>query len=79
MATRLTRKWNVTLPRSLEWKYKAQNAAQDKETANLAKLWTDISNSATFMTDDEKRQLAANQIAAFSDVLRDESWRHSPI
>lgn len=73
MATRLTRKWNVVLPRPLEWKYKAQNAAQDKETATLAAMWSTVANQATYMTDDEKRQLIANQVEAFADVLIDES------
>lgn len=73
VATRMTRKWNVIMPRSIEWKYKAQNAAQDRETANLAKLWTDIANAATFANAEEKRQLVVNQVAAFADVLLDEN------
>lgn len=73
VSTRLTRVWNKILPRALEWKYKAQNAAQDRETADIAKLWTDIANASTFANADEKRQLVANQVPAFADVLLDEA------
>jgi hypothetical protein len=73
VATRLTRKWNVVMPRSIEWQYKAQNAAQDKETANLAKIWADIANAASFANAEEKRRLVANQVDAFADVLLDEN------
>jgi hypothetical protein len=71
--TRLTRVWNMVLPRPLEWEYKAQNEAQGKETADIAKVWTDMLKEVTYMSDDEKRQLAANQIPAFADVLQDEN------
>lgn len=71
-ATRMERKWNAVLPRGLEWKYKAQNGQQDLQQANIAKVWTDLINSAGFMDETEKRQLAANQIPAFADVLLDE-------
>jgi hypothetical protein len=73
LSTRLTRIWNTVLPRSLEWKYKAANPQQDMQTANIAKVWTDIVNGSTFMNAEEKRQLAANQVPAFGDVLLDES------
>jgi hypothetical protein len=73
VSTRLTRIWNTTMPKSLEWKYKAQNAAQDKETANLAQLWVNTANTAKgIMSEDEVRQLIANQVPAFADVLLDE-------
>lgn len=71
-ATRAERVWNKQLPRGLELKYKAQNGQQDLQQANIAKTWTDLINSATFMDESEKRQLAANQIPAFADVLLDE-------
>lgn len=71
--TRLERVWNRITPRPLEFKYKAQNAEQDKATADIAKVWTDIANSASFATAMEKRQLAANQIPAYADVLMDEA------
>lgn len=72
ITTRLTRKWNVVMPRPLTWEYKAQNKAQDQQTANIAKVWTDIANASTFMNDEEKRQLVSNQVGAFADVLLDE-------
>ena len=73
LLTRLERCWNTVLPRSLEWKYKAPDAQADAQIANTAKTWTDIADNATFMTEDEKRQLVANQVPAFADVLLDES------
>ncbi len=73
LLTRLERAWNKVTPRPLEFKYKAQNAEQDKETAEIAGLWTGIIRDSTFMSEIEKRQLAANQIPAFADVLIDES------
>lgn len=73
LLTRLERCWNGVLPRSLEWKYKAPNAAADMEVANTAKVWTDIANASTFMNSDEKRQLIADQVPAFADVLLDEN------
>lgn len=73
LLTRCERVWNTVIPRSLQWKYKPSNAQEGREQAEIAKMWTDVINSATFMADDEKRQMAANQIQAFADVLFDES------
>jgi hypothetical protein len=73
LLTRLERSWNRITPRPLEFKYKAQNAEQDRETADIAKTWTDTINAATYLSDVEKRQMAANQIPAFGDVLFDEA------
>ena len=72
LLTRLERMWNTVTPRPLEWKYKAQNSGQDKVVAEIAKTWTDIINAASWASEMEKRQLAANQIPAFADVLLDE-------
>lgn len=72
LLTRLEREWNVVLPRPLEWKYKAQNAEQDLETAAIAEKWTGIVNGASYLSKLEQRQMAANQIPAFADVLMDE-------
>lgn len=72
LATLLTREWNKLLPRPLEWKYKAQNADQDKASAEIATLWTEIANKAQFASSMERRQLIANQVPAFADVLLDE-------
>lgn len=73
LLTRLERAWNRITPRPLEFKYKAQNAEQDLETAAIAEKWTSIINGASYMSEEEKRQLAANQIPAFADVLMDEA------
>lgn len=71
LSTYLTRKWNKLLPRQLEWQYKAQNAEQDRETADIAKQWTDIANTAP-LSEQEKRQLLVNQVGAIADVIADE-------
>lgn len=70
--TRLERVWNTATPRPIEFKYKAQNTEEGIEQANIAKTWTEVINGASFATEQEKRQLAANQIPAFADVLMDE-------
>lgn len=72
LLTRLERMWNGVTPRPLEFKYKAQNAEQDLETAAIAEKWTAIIRDATFMAEEEKRQMAANQIPAYADVLLDQ-------
>jgi hypothetical protein len=71
LLTRLERCWNSVIPRSLEWKYKAPNAQADLQIANTAKAWNDIANTASYMNNDEKRQLVADQVPAFADVLMD--------
>lgn len=72
MLTRLEREWNVTMPRPVELKYKAQNAEQDQTQANIAKTWVDTANAATDLSQTERRQLLANQVPQFADVLLDE-------
>lgn len=73
MTTRLERMWNQrALPVSLKFINKAPNAEADREVAESAASWVDTANKATFMTPDEKRQLVANQVPAFEDVLTDE-------
>lgn len=73
VANILTPTWNFrVLPRSMEWKYKAANPEQDRQTADTAQVWTAIGTSSNFMTKDEIRQLVANQVPAFADVLLDE-------
>lgn len=68
----LERMWNSVLPRSLEFKYKAANSQQGKEEADIAAAWSTALQPITFMTDDEKRQIMANQVEAFADALLDE-------
>lgn len=72
MLTRLEREWNTTMPRPVEWKYKAQNAEQDKTQADVAQVWVTTINSASDLSQLERRQLLANQIPQFGDVLFDE-------
>lgn len=72
MLTRLERAWNTTMPRPLTWKYKAQNAEEGKEQADIAQVWVTTANSATDLSSMERRQLLANQVPQFADVLIDE-------
>lgn len=72
MLTRLERSWNTTMPRPVEWKYKAQNAEQDQTQATIAQTWVTTANSASDLSKLEKRQLLANQVPQFADVLLDE-------
>lgn len=73
LANILTPLWNFrVLPKSMEWKYKAQNPEQDRQTADIAQVWVNTLNSAQFMTNNDKLRIAANQIPAFADELLDE-------
>jgi hypothetical protein len=71
--TRMEREFNQVIPVSLEFKYKAANTEQGLEEAQIAQTWVAVLKDAIFMTEQEQRELAANQIAAFADVLLDES------
>lgn len=74
MLTRLERVWNFgVLSKDLEWKYKAPNAQEDIQNATTAKTWIDTLNTATFLSPDEKRGIAATQVPAFADELLDEA------
>lgn len=70
--TLLERMWNSVLPRSLQFKYKAANSQQGKEEADIAFQWSQTLNPILWMTDEEKRQVMANQVEAFADALLDE-------
>lgn len=72
LLTQLERLWNSVLPRSLQFKYKASNAQQGLETAQIALQWSQTLNPITWMSDDEKRMIMANQVEAFADALYDE-------
>lgn len=72
--TRLERMWNYkVLPRDLQWTYKAPNAQEDVQNATSAQLWITTLNTATFLSPDEKRGIAATQVPAFADELFDEA------
>lgn len=70
--TRMEREFNKVMPVSLEFKFKAANTEQGLEEAQIAQTWVAVLKDAIFMTEQEQRELAANQIAAFADVLLDE-------
>lgn len=61
------------LPEALEFAFKYNDAERDKEEAESAAIWTNVVNSANYLTDDEKRQLLANRVPAIADVLFDEA------
>jgi hypothetical protein len=61
------------LPESLEFQFKFTDGERDKEEAETAKVWVDTVNATAAMSDMEKRQLLANRIPAFADVLLDEA------
>lgn len=63
------------LPVPMEFKFKYTDTEKDKETAETAKVWIDIANSATMLSADEKRQLVANNVEAIRDVIVDEQGR----
>lgn len=69
---KLERIWNTTIPRELTLTYKASNAAQDKQIADTAQSWSDMANGASYLNDNEKRQLMVNQVPAVADVIADE-------
>lgn len=71
--TLFERQMSVTVPRPMMWAFKAPNAQQDQAIALTASTWVNTANSAQFMSPDEKRQLVANQVPAFADVLLDET------
>lgn len=61
------------LPDGLEFQFKFKDAEEDGETAATAKVWVEIANSATFLSDEEKRDLLAQQVEAIRDVITDEN------
>ncbi len=69
--TRFERVFNTVTPRPLEFKYKAQNAEAGRESAEIAQMWVGVTQSTTAMTEMERRQLLANQVPEFADVLLD--------
>ncbi len=61
------------LPDGLEFQFKFKDSEADGETATTAKVWVDIANTATFLSDEEKRKLLAQQVEAIRDVITDEN------
>lgn len=70
--TMLTRFLNRdVLPDGMEFLFEYKDTEDDKERATTAQLWISAFNSAQFLTDQEKRRAAANQVDALADVLLD--------
>jgi len=61
------------LPRDLEFQFKFKDTEADLESANIAKVWVEITENITTMTDEEKRDLLAQQVEAIRDVITDEN------
>lgn len=61
------------LPAEMEFKFKFQDIESDKERAETAQLWVEMTQQASFLSETEKRQLVANNVESFKDVLIDEA------
>jgi hypothetical protein len=67
---RLERAFNDVLPDELEFKLKIKDTEEEKSKAETAQLWTGIA-ATPVLQPNEQRQLLANQVEAFHDVLTD--------
>lgn len=63
----------AVLPDDLEFAFKFKDTEADLTLATTAKMWADIANGATFLSDEEKRRLAADNVEAFAEVLLDDA------
>jgi len=62
------------LPEDMEFKFKHRDGEEDEEIATVAETWMGIATSGSSVFSKlEQRQLLANQIPAFADVLEDEA------
>lgn len=77
MRTLIERKFNHNiLPRNLELKYKPVDTEQDKQDAEKAQTWINLTTTGYekgVLTLRESRELLANTVSAYRDVLIDES------
>lgn len=65
---------NYVLPTSLEFEFKVADPYEAQESASTAKMWADfITAAGSALTDDEKRQILANQVEAVADAIVDEN------
>lgn len=70
---KLERILNGIMPRGLEFKFKYKDEEQGLQQATIAQTWVEVVQAASVLSEKEKRQLLANQIGAFADVLLDEN------
>jgi hypothetical protein len=63
----------AVLPDDLEFAFKFKDTEADLTTATTAKMWVDIAGGATFLSDEEKRRLLADNVEAFAEVLLDDA------
>lgn len=74
MLKKLERIINGLIPRGLEFKFKYRDEEQGLEMAAIAQTWMAVVTSATgVLTEMEKREILANNVPAFQDVLFDEN------
>lgn len=59
------------LPDGLEFQFKFKDSEEDSERANTAKIWMDIVNSASMLSEEEKRRLIAQEVEPIRDVITD--------
>lgn len=72
-----TRLWNLRiLPESIELKYKPKDTQQSQAESEMAEKWSTVAQTNIYagtLTRLEARQLLANTVPAFEDVLLDEA------
>jgi hypothetical protein len=77
MLTDLERLINTAmLPRKMEFKWKSHDTEEDQQEAQTAQTWSGMTTSllsSGVINQQEARQLLANNVEAFSDLLLDES------
>lgn len=70
LLTQIERAVNLILPEELTFEFKFRDPSEDAEIAANAGAWgTFITSVAATMSEDEQRQLLANQVEAYRDVV----------
>lgn len=63
----------AVLPDDLEFAFKFKDTEADLEKAQTAEVWSNIANSATYLSAEEKRRLMVDNVEAFAEVLLDDA------
>ena len=61
------------LPDGAEFAFKFKDSEADATMAQTAQIWVDLASKATWLSDDEKRRLVADQVEPIRDVITDEN------
>lgn len=70
LLTQIERAINLILPEELTFEFKFRDPSEDAEIANNANVWgTFVTAVAATLSEDEQRQLLANQVEAYRDVV----------